>query len=105
MLLHFLVADLVHLENSVSAFGGVLRVDVQVLEDDGLTERGLVVDPRTPIPMSAGPNFEVEGTVHLILLRSENGGKILRHDGQRNRRTLSLQRVGKNGTSLLLDLF
>ncbi len=42
--LHLLVGDVGQV-GAVRRLGGVLRVDVQVLQHDGLGERGLVVDP------------------------------------------------------------
>ena len=52
-----------HVE-SVREGHGCGRVVVEVLEGDRLGQRGLVVDPRTGIAVTTGPDFEVEGTVH-----------------------------------------
>ena len=32
-----------------------------------------------PLPVPAGPYFEEEGAVDLVLLRSEDGGEVLGH--------------------------
>jgi len=37
---------------------GHLRIDVEILQDNSLTERRFIVDPGASIAMSAGSNFE-----------------------------------------------
>ncbi len=46
-----------------------------------LRESWLVVDPRASVPVGAGAHLEVEGAIHLVLLRAKNTGQILRHFG------------------------
>lgn len=50
--------------------GGVL---VHVGDDESLGELGLDVLARAAVAVSAGANFEVEGTVDLVLLGSVCG--------------------------------
>ena len=76
--LHLLVADVGQVA-AVGGLGRVLRVDVEVLEHDGLAERRLVVDPRAALAVAAGADLEVEGAVDLVLLGAEDGGQVLRH--------------------------
>uniref|UniRef100_A0A2M4B2T8 Putative secreted protein n=1 Tax=Anopheles triannulatus TaxID=58253 RepID=A0A2M4B2T8_9DIPT len=77
--LHLLVRHVRHEMTAVGRLGRVLRVHVQVLQQASLREGGLVVDARTPIPMPAGSDFEVERTVYLVLFGTENRGQILCH--------------------------
>ena len=42
------------------------------LEDDGLTEGWLVVNPRASVTVSTGADFEVKGTVDFVLFCAEN---------------------------------
>jgi hypothetical protein len=58
------------------------RVSIQVFDENGSTERRLVVQARTTIRMSASPNFEIKGTVHLVFLRSVNASQVFSHDGR-----------------------
>jgi len=37
------------------------------------------VDPGASVSVSTSPDLEIEGTVHLILLGTEDGGEILGH--------------------------
>ena len=76
--LHLLVADVGQVA-AVGGLGRVLRVDVEVLEHDGLAERRLVVDPRAALAVAACADLEVEGAVDLVLLGAEDGGQVLRH--------------------------
>ena len=77
--LHLLVADVGQVA-AIGRLGGVLRVDVEVLQHDGLAEGGLIVDPGAALTVAAGANLEVEGAVDLVLLGAEDGGEVLRHD-------------------------
>ena len=77
--LHLLVADVGQVA-AIGGLGGVLRIDVEVLQNDGLAEGGLIVDPGAALTVSAGANLEVEGAVDFVLLSAENGGEVLRHD-------------------------
>ena len=52
MLLHLLIGNIGQMA-PVGGFGRVLRVDVEVLQQDGLRERRLVVDPRTSLAVGA----------------------------------------------------
>ena len=79
--LHLLVADVGQVA-AIGRLGGVLRVDVEVLQHDGLAEGGLIVDPGAALTVAAGANLEVEGAVDLVLLGAEDGGEVLRHDDQ-----------------------
>ena len=49
------------------------------LEQHGLGEGGLVVDPGAPLAVRAGAHLEEERAVHLVLLRPENARQILGH--------------------------
>ena len=77
--LHLLVTDVGQVA-AIGGLGGVLRVDVEVLQNDGLAEGGLIVDPGAAFTVAAGANLEVEGAVDLVLLGAEDGGEVLRHD-------------------------
>ena len=68
VLLHLLVAHRLSQMASISSFGRILWVDVEVLDDQGLRECWLVMNSATPVPMPASPDLEVEAAVHLILL-------------------------------------
>ena len=48
---------------SVGGFGRVLGIHVQVLQQAGLRERRLVVDPRAAVSMAARSDLEVERAV------------------------------------------
>ena len=79
---------------AVGGLGRVLRVDVEVLQHDGLAEGGLVVDPGAALAVAARADLEVEGAVDLVLLRAEDGGQVLRHP--QAELTLSLRTFSKN---------
>ena len=53
MFLHLLITDSLSDVTSIRGLGRVLRVDVEVLQQDGLRERRLVVDPRTSLAVGA----------------------------------------------------
>lgn len=75
-------------------------VDVQVLQDNGLTECGLVVDPGASIAVTAGPDLEVEGTVDFVLLGTENGSQVLGH----GERLLEQEVLGQHKVNFSLKL-
>ena len=52
VLLHLFIGNISQMA-PVGGFGRVLRVDVEVLQQDRLRERRLVVDPRTSLTMGA----------------------------------------------------
>ena len=56
MLLHLLIGNIGQMA-PVGGFGRVLRVDVEVLQQDGLRERRLVVDPRTSLAVRASASL------------------------------------------------
>lgn len=76
--LHLLVRDVGQVR-AVSRLGRILRVDVQILEDNGLGEGGLVVDPGATLAVTTGANLEEEGAVHLVLLGAEDGSQVFGH--------------------------
>merc|ERR1719370_1327211 len=78
VLLHLFISDIGEMA-PVSSFGRVLRVDVEILEEDGLRERRLVVDPRAPLPVGARTRLEEEGAIDFVLLRPENARQVLSH--------------------------
>jgi len=59
--------------------GFVLRVLIHVLQKDGLRERRFVVKTRALVAMTTRTNFEVEGTIHLVLFCSKDGCKVFSH--------------------------
>jgi len=59
--------------------GGIL---IEVGEEDGLAVGGLDVFARAAVAVAAGADFVVEGAVDLVLLRAEDGGEIVGHDGR-----------------------
>ena len=59
--------------------GVVRRVLVQVGQQDRLAVGGLDVLARAPIAVPARPDLVVEGTVHLVGFRAEDGGEVVRH--------------------------
>merc|ERR1719507_1623411 len=78
VLLHLFISDIGEMA-SIGSFGRVLRVDVEVLEQNCLRERRLVVDPRASLPVGAGTRLEEEGAVDFVLLRTENARQVLSH--------------------------
>ena len=56
VLLHLLIGNIGQMA-PVGGFGRVLRVDVKVLQQDGLRERRLVVDPRTSLAVRASASL------------------------------------------------
>lgn len=60
MFLHLFVRHIAHQMRSVSGFGGILRVDVQVLQKNSLAESRFVMDPGTPITMAARSDFKIK---------------------------------------------
>ena len=56
--LHLLIGDIGKMA-SVGSLGRVLRVDVEVLEEDRLRERRLVVDPGASFPVSARTSLSI----------------------------------------------
>ena len=71
VLLHLHVGDRVR---DLGGSGGVLRIAITVLKDDGLRESRLVVKTGTGSAVARSPDFEVERTVDFVLLRPENRG-------------------------------
>ena len=57
----------------------VLRILVDVQQNNRLTKSRFVVDAWTAIAVTAGPDFEVKGAIDFILFRSENTRQIFRH--------------------------
>ena len=51
---------------SVGSFRRVLRVDVEVLEEDRLRKRRLVVDPRAPFTVGARASLDISA-VNIVL--------------------------------------
>ena len=56
VLLHLLIGNIGQMA-PVGGFGRVLRVDVEVLQQDGLRKRRLVVDPRTSLAVRASASL------------------------------------------------
>ena len=82
VLLHLLVSDAGGEVAAVGRLGGVLGIDVEVLDHQGLGEGRLVVDAAAAVAVPAGADLEVEAAVDLILLRAEDGGEVLGHGGE-----------------------
>ena len=66
----------------------VRRVLVQVRQEDGLRVGRLHVLPAAAVPVPARADLVVEGAVHFVLLRAEDGGEVavwvwLVHDGRK----------------------
>ena len=57
-------------------FRVVGRVLVQVWQEDGLGVGGFDVLATAAVAVSAGADFVVEGAVHFVLLRPEDGGEV-----------------------------
>lgn len=70
------------------------------LQDNGLTECGLVVDPGASIAVTAGPDLEVEGTVDFVLLGTENGSQVFGH----GERLLEQEVLGQHKVNFSLKL-
>ncbi len=70
------------------------------LQDNGLTECRLVVDPGASIAVTAGSNLEVEGTVDFVLLGTENGSQVLGH----GERLLEQEVLGQHKVNFSLKL-
>ena len=63
--LHLLIGDIGEMA-PVGSFRRVLRVDVEVLEEDRLRKRRLVVDPRTPFTVGARASLD-KLAVNIVL--------------------------------------
>ena len=57
-------------------FRVVGRVLVQVWQEDGLGVGGFDVLATAAVAVSAGADLVVEGAVHFVLLRTEDGGEV-----------------------------
>ena len=57
-------------------FGVVGRVLIQVRQEDGLGVGGFHVFATAAVAVPAGADFVVEGAVHFVLLRAEDGGEV-----------------------------
>jgi len=57
----------------------VLQVPITVLEDDGLGESGFVVEAGASRAVATSADFDVEGTIHFVLFRTENRGQVFSH--------------------------
>jgi hypothetical protein len=68
-----------HLLRVHLVLGVIRRVLVQVGQEDRLRVRRLDVLSRAAVAVAAGADLVVEGAVDLVLLRSENGGEVVRH--------------------------
>jgi len=53
------------------------RRAIEILQKHCLRKRWLVVQTRAPVAVMTSADFEVEGTVYLILLSSEDGSQVL----------------------------
>lgn len=58
--------------------GGIL---VEIRKEDSLAVGWFDVFARAAVAVAAGADFVVEGAVDLVLLRSEDGGEVVRHGG------------------------
>lgn len=61
------------------ALDGGDRGDVQVRDEQSLAEVGAEVVAGAAIAMAASPDFEVEGAVYFVFLRSDNSGQTVGH--------------------------
>lgn len=68
-----------HLLRIHLVLGVVCRVLVQIGQQDGLRVRWLDVFSRAAVPVAAGTDLVVKGTVDLVLLGSEDGGEVVGH--------------------------
>jgi hypothetical protein len=57
------------------------RVLVHILQEQRLTDSGLVVQAGATVSMPAGSDLEVEGAVDTILFCTEDRGQVLSHGG------------------------
>lgn len=57
---------------SIGGFRRILRIDIEVLEQDCLRERGLVVNAGAPVAVTAGTDLEVEGAVYSEIMYETN---------------------------------
>ena len=80
MLLHLFIGHIGQMR-SVRRFGRILRVDVQILEDDRLRKGRFVVDSGASFAVTTRADLEEEGAIDLVLFGAEDGGQVLRHDG------------------------
>lgn len=72
MLLHFLIRYICDQMRAIRALGRVLRIYIQILKQTCLAERGLVVDTRASVTVTAGADFKVKGAVYFVFLGSED---------------------------------
>ena len=57
-------------------FGVVGRVLIQVGQEDRLRVGGFDVFATAAVAVPAGADFVVEGAIHFVLLRAEDGGEV-----------------------------
>jgi hypothetical protein len=69
---------------------------IHVRQQQSLTRRRPVVKARAAVAMTADANLEVERTVDTVLLRAEDGGKMLRHGGGNSQTLNTTQRSQKH---------
>ena len=73
VLLHLLVGhSLPGHVTAISSFSRVLRVNVEVLENNSLAESGFVVDPTAPVTVTTGSYLEIKAAVDFVLLCAED---------------------------------
>jgi len=77
MLLRLLLVHLERLAVHCHRHGGGILV--HVVDDEGLADSGLVMNARAAVSVAAGPDLEVEGTIHFVLLCAEDGSKTISH--------------------------
>ena len=73
------VEVMLHLLRVHLVLGVVRRVLVQVGQENRLRVRRLHMLSRAAVAVAAGADLVVEGAVDLVLLRSEDGGEVVRH--------------------------
>ena len=93
MLLDAFFGDIVGDGRFIRFLRTILQTEVEILEENRLTERGFIVQFGAVFAMSASTNFEEEGTVDFVFLGAEYRRKIISHellfdtrDGERMKR-------------------
>jgi hypothetical protein len=71
-----MVLQLTRIHLNLGVVGWVL---VEIGQEDGLAVGGLDVLATAAVAMSTCADFVVEGAIHLVHLRAEDGGQMERH--------------------------
>ena len=80
MLLDAFFGDIVGDGRFIRFLGTILQTEVEILQENRLTERWFIVQFGAVFAMSASANFEEEGTVDFVFFSAEYRRKIISHE-------------------------